>query len=205
MSNLETINLQGQTIIDGKTINNILIYGDGEVLFDCKRAEINEYPSRFSWEKLSTIIIEEVKLAKKLNLSRKDNFIIINKEHNYFNESRYDLYIHTKDIRVKNKREEISMELDDKTTFIPVADLYFTYGATKIEKLKDNDSRRIEYDSLHPFTAKEGQISRCELTDLGKEIEVLEKKFEELNIKIPSYEIKALVKNFKVTEREKKL
>ena len=98
MSNLETINLQGQTIIDGKTINNILIYGDGEVLFDFKRAEINEYPSRFSWEKLSTITIEEVKLAKKLNLSRKDNFIIINKEHNYFNESRYDLYIHTKDI-----------------------------------------------------------------------------------------------------------
>ena len=26
VSNLETINLQGQTIIDGKTINNILIY-----------------------------------------------------------------------------------------------------------------------------------------------------------------------------------
>lgn len=202
MSNLETINLKIPVTVNNKVINNILIYNDGEILFDFNRAEITPYPNRFTWDKLSELTIEEVKLAKKLNLNRKDNFIIINRTHNYFKETRYDLYINSKDIAVKNKREEIYMEVDESTAFIPVAELYFTHGAVKQEISKEG-KHSIQYDINTPFTAKEGQISRRELTDLGKEIEQLEKRFTELNIKIPSYEIKYLVKNFKVIEREK--
>lgn len=201
MSNLETISLKGHTVIMDKIINNILIYNDGEILFNCRRAEIQEFPSKFSWDQLSTITIEEVKLAKKLNLNRTDNFIIINKEHNYFNETRYDLYVNTKDIRVENRREEEYMKLDDRINFIPVADLYFTNGAEKVERNK-NGIDIIKYDVNTPFTAKEGLISRHELTTLGKEVEELSQKFKELKIGIQSYYVKDLLKHFNVTERK---
>lgn len=202
MSNLQTINVKSFVKVNDKEINNILIYNDGEVLFDFRRAEILKFPSKFSWDKLAEITIEEVKLAKKLNLNRKDNFIIINKTHNYFKEQRYDLYINSKDVRVENKREEKYMELEDRIEYIPVADLYFTHVAKEFMKTREGEVC-IEYDSNKPFVSKECQITRSELTELGKEIKALELKFKELRINVPSYDLKALVKNFNITEREK--
>ena len=83
--------------INGKTIEEIYIYKDGEVILHTRRSwfeNVNaDFDTKYCGDLIEITLDGEVKRANKLNLNRKDNFLFKVKKDWYLN-SGYSLFIH---------------------------------------------------------------------------------------------------------------
>lgn len=83
--------------VNGKLIEEIYIYKDGEILLHVRRSWLENvrenYENLYCGDLIEITISGEVKRANKLNLNRKDNFLHKTKK-DYYLHSGYSLYIY---------------------------------------------------------------------------------------------------------------
>lgn len=83
--------------VNGKTVEDIYIYKDGEILINVRQGwleTVNEdFSHAYAGDLLEVTLEGNVKWANKLNLDRKDNFLFKAKKDYYVN-SKYSLFIY---------------------------------------------------------------------------------------------------------------
>jgi hypothetical protein len=123
-------------------IRKIYIYNDGEILFTSERGELQESIID-KYGKISTVydgkiraltLATEPKRARKINLSRKDNFYLTWRG-DYSWESGIALYIHVSEIAVENAGEFLAFENNGERCYKTAARLRFNNGAM-VHRLK---------------------------------------------------------------------
>lgn len=144
--NIKALNTGSE--VDYPTIKKITIYGGGAELYSIEdytlqqcRADGNGKIDTVYDGKVQTLILsQEPKRARKLNLSRKDNFFLTYSGRYSF-ESGLHLYIHESEIHVKSAGEYIVFDSSGETCFASAYTLHFAHGAEmircKVERVPD--------------------------------------------------------------------
>jgi hypothetical protein len=108
-----------------------------------------------------------------------------------------------------------SKNYGDKTYILYLPDTMFTYNNLgEIVRFEDEYTKsfynqiQVELDcetiyepGIKKHTINMFQFIRTEKKELGLRIEELENRFKELNIHVPAYEIKTLLKHFNISEK----
>ncbi len=127
-------------------IGKLVIYRDGVVLFEKGRDlsrvgtfEKGRVNNSASDRVVSFNLSSAPKNARKVNLTRKDNFFVKYEDGNYIRERKTALYIHASEVSVENLGEFVSMEHDGEKDYLNAYKLIFNHGARvrvlRVEKL----------------------------------------------------------------------
>lgn len=138
--------------VNGKTLENIVIYKDGEIIIKTRSGWLEECDENFKTKYLGDLleinINGEIKRANKLNLNRKDNFILKTKDQ-YSIHDGYTLFIYVDNIFSEYK--ELPKKYDKEFYLYGYKvqilhpfkqhELYFKYYK-KGEPIEEQDRRR---------------------------------------------------------------
>lgn len=183
-------NMWRPMVVNGKEINNIVIYKNGKELFKLNQGFFKMKINNILSEDIISFKISEPTKAIKVNLNRKDNFYILDKENfERWKERKYILYINEEEVKVNKIYESLLYKNDFEKNFIKTADLTFIYGCSTKEK----EYKEITVNSLG--------ITRKEITEKGEKFNELLKDLEDKKIKINSYELKELLKYYDLVKK----
>ena len=125
-------------IILGDNIRELIIYGGGEILYTAGRGYLEECQIRngkistvYDGRPASIILTTEPKRARKVNLSRKDNYFLTY-HGKYSWETGISLYIHETEISVSSVGEFIAFQTNGETNYKNAVKLHFSQGAKMI-------------------------------------------------------------------------
>ena len=185
-------NMWRPMVVNGKEINNIIIYKNGKELFKLNKGYFEMKINNILSEDIIAFKISEPVKAIKLNLNKKDNFYMLDKEEfERWKEKKYILYINEEEIKINKTYETLFYKNEFSQNFIKTADLTFIYGCSTKEK----EYKNIACNSLG--------ITRTEITEKGKIFNELLKDLEDKKIKINSYELKELLKYYELVKKNK--
>lgn len=177
--------------IGDKPVNDIVIYGNREKLFQIQNGYFELRNINGITENVTSFKITEPVRANKVNLSRKDNFYVLDNEYYAkWKERRYILYIHESEIKVNKVTEIVSCKTDTKIYYIDIADLSFLHGCT---------TRNNSYTNI---IVNRRFITRVELTEFGKKVGEVEKSLKEKNININTFDLEKIVKYYDLIEKK---
>ena len=184
-------NMWRPMVVNGKEINNIIIYKNGKELFKLNKGYFEMKINNILSDDIISFKISEPSKAIKLNLNRKDNFYLLDKENfERWKEREYILYINEEEIKINKIYESLLYKNEFEKKFIKTADLTFVYGCKTKEK---------EYKNI---TANALGITRTEITEKGKKFNEILKDLENKKIKINSYELEQLLKYYDLVKKE---
>ena len=179
-------------VVNGKEINNIIIYKNGKELFKLNKGYFEMKINNILSDDIISFKISEPSKAIKLNLNRNDNFYMLDKKNfGRWNEKQYILYINENEINVNKIYETLLYENEFEKNFILTADLTFVYGC----KTKEKECKEITVNSRG--------ITRTEITEKGEKFNELLKDLEDKKIKINSYELEQLLKYYDLVKKNK--
>ena len=182
--------------VNGKSIelHNIVIYKNGKELF-----RTNGYFShKGSYNDIWQFKIDAPKLSNKLNLNRTDNFVIKEQkqpESLYRREKTYTLYIHENNAPMTIKEEEKLECSDSEDTY------YVTFVEIFIPHEKRQSKGTWEASFLQLYNRRSEKTKYGE--KLKKTVDKLVKEFSELSIQVDGYQIKDILKYYKLVRRKK--
>ena len=177
---------------DGKEINNIVIYGDGKELYKSNQPYITIVDeNNREYDSQEIILVGDIKRANKVNLNRKDNFYVVDKENKYFSDKGYILYIHESEIKVNSVTEKVALKLKHEVNYKKVFNITLKGNI----KYKEYDKDLHDYVSLVKNNVNITQrfYSKCELTEYGKKLKEIEEFFKNNKINITRYDLEKLI------------
>lgn len=184
-------------------IENIKIYKDGKILFETKHGWFEHHYSSDKSTDVTTIYLKDkVKRSTKLNLQRKDNFIIKEQASIGFEQKSYTLYIHESNANISELPETIDWETDTEKHFVIPYILNIPHNRMVYQKENNELTNDIRFSII------EHKYSRREKTPFGKKVDEMKKKLEEHIYNIGTFETANLLKHYdiipKKTEKEKR-
>ena len=192
MTKLTTVKGLKILYMEGKEISNIIIYGNGKELYRSNQPYITivdennrEYDSK------EIILVGDIKRANKINLDRKDNYYVVDKENKYFSDKGYILYIHESEIKINNVTEKVALKLKHVVNYKKI----FNVTLKGNIKYKAYDKELHDYVSLVKNNVNITQrfYSKCELTEYGKKIKEIEEFLKNINVNINRYELEKII------------
>lgn len=192
MTKLTTVKGLKILYMEGKEISNIIIYGNGKELYRSNQPYITivdennrEYDSK------EIILVGDTKRANKINLDRKDNYYVVDKENKYFSDKGYILYIHESEIKINNVTEKVALKLKHEVNYKKIFNITLKGNI----KYKSYDKELHDYVSLVKNNVNITQrfYSKCELTEYGKKIKEIEEFLKNINVNINRYELEKII------------
>lgn len=160
--NIET----GSTVAYGETLDKVYFYDNGVILGEVEQFEernpiFNTTGKAAIMEKIGDTVYDgtaeniyiygDVKKANKLNLSRKDNFIIKNPEYKYSIDKPYILYLNIKAV------DDFRLYGDVLATDHDHEKCYLETYAIKFPKIEFKRSKFEKFPGLEDYTLQEGE------------------------------------------------
>lgn len=193
MTKLSTIKgLKVLYMEDGKEISNIIIYGDGKELYKANQPYITIVgDNNLECDSKEIILEGDIKKANKINLNRKDNYYVLDKENKYFSDKSYILYIHKEEIKINNITEKVALKLKHQINYKKIFNITLKGNI----KYKTYDKDLHDYVSLVKNNVNITQrfYSKCELTEYGKKLKEIEEFFKNNKINITRYDLEKLI------------
>lgn len=123
-------------MVDGKEIENIIIYKNGEIIIHIRHGWIEEvkenFKSKYNGDLIEISFDGPVKRANKLNLNRKDNFIFKQKTETSIHDGR-NLYIYADNIFENYVEMPKVRELKDRDFYLYGYKVAFKYSYNQYE------------------------------------------------------------------------
>ena len=177
---------------DGKEINNIVVYGNGKELYKSNQPYItivNE--DNREYDSIEIILEGDIKRANKINLDRKDNFYMVDKENKYFSDKGYILYIHESEIKINSVTEKVALKLKHEVNYKKVFNI----------TLKGNIKYKAYDKHLHSYIScirnnvniTQRFYSKSVVTEYGKKLKEIEEFFKNNKINITRYDLEKLI------------
>lgn len=190
-------------VVAGKEVGSIKIYNASGVIYET----IQGWFELKSYEDIVSIELEkEVKLAKKINFNRKDNFIIKSDCESYC--IKYDLYLHESEFESIKHFQKIVIDNADYIQRANYAELTFKHDFTynKYNYNKETKNGFYTEEKARTLTQLNGYYLPRELKPHGQEKEKIRKKLQEiLHIDhICDYYLDDFMKQFKEVKKEAK-
>ena len=164
-------------IVAGKEIGSIKIYNTSGVIYET----IQGWFEYGSLEDIVSIELEkEVKLAKKINFNRKDNFIIKSERDSYF--IKYDLYLHESEFESIKHFQKTVIDNADYIQRANYAELTFKHEFTYEKHNYNRETKKSFYteEKARTLTQLNGYYLPRELKPHGQEKKRIQEKLQEI-------------------------
>lgn len=183
-------------VVAGREIRSIKIYNESGVIYET----IQGWFQYNNFEDVTSIELDkEVKRANKLNLNRKDNFIIKNESNSYF--IKYDLYIHESEFENIKHFQKVVIDNADYIQRANFSELTFKHEFTYQKYNYNKEAKEGYYTSekARTLTQLNGYYLPRELKDHGQQKKRIREKLQNmLHVNyISDCDIEQFMKEFK--------
>jgi len=206
------------------TTKNGNVYEIHDIVFYCDGAEVMrvgqgwlEFRRNGSKHDITAIQINQPVRANKINLDRTDNFIAVEPD-KWSRKNKYTLFVRVARVggtgngalvnpgecKITPLGERLSLETETERCYLnsfTVSGLTYTYDL--YTKDEDDKITHTPTTETADFLTDARYYSKTELTPFGQEAKTLRAEMEKDGIKIGSWEIEKILKNYEVKRRVK--